>query len=101
MFGLPEQVLKLMLDYFHSQSEIVKVIVYGSRAMGRESTSSDIDLAIVVKSKKDISRKVQMDLDELSTPYLFDVVDYERIENHSLKDHIDRVGKVLYSSHSG
>lgn len=96
MFGLPEQVLKLLQNYFASHPQIIKVFIYGSRAMGREAPGSDVDLAIVTRSEQDISRSVQADLEELPTPYLFDVVDYQRIDHQPLREHIDRVGKVLF-----
>lgn len=96
MFGLPENVLKLLQNYFAAQPQIVKVFVYGSRAMGKETPSSDIDLAIVTLSEKDISGTVQADLEALPTPYLFDVIDYQRITHQPLREHIDRVGKPLF-----
>lgn len=97
MFGLPDRVLELLQNYFFAHPQILKVYIYGSRAMGRESPGSDIDLAIVTNSEFDISGTVQADLEELSTPYLFDVIDYQRITHHPLREHIDRVGKLLFS----
>lgn len=96
MFGLPDETVELLQKYFSSQPEVLKVVVYGSRAMGREKPGSDIDLALFTTSARDISGKVQADLEELSTPYLFDVVDYHRIAHEPLREHIDRVGKVLF-----
>ena len=96
MFGLPENTLRLLENYFANQPQIVKVIIYGSRAMGREKPGSDIDLAIFTKSNEDISGHVQADLDALSTPYLFDVIDYQRITHLPLREHIDRIGKILF-----
>lgn len=98
MFGLPEKVLKLLKNYFATHPEILKVLIYGSRAMGRETPGSDIDLAITTTSATDISGTVQADLDELPTPYLFDVIDYSRISHTPLREHIDRVGKLLYQA---
>ena len=96
MFGLPSQVLHLLEDYFSKHIQIEKVIVFGSRAMGKETPGSDIDLAIITKNKNDISGSVQADLEELPTPYMFDVVDYKWITHEALRAHIDRVGKVLF-----
>ncbi len=96
MFGLPLPVLELLQNYFSNHSQIIKVYIYGSRAMSRESPGSDIDLAIITNSESDISGKVQAELEELSTPYLFDVIDYQRITNNSLQEHIDRAGKILF-----
>lgn len=96
MFGLPESTLMLLHNYFANNPQIAKVVVYGSRAMGRESAGSDIDLAIVTSCHDDISGHIEADLEELSTPYLFDVIDYQRITHLPLREHIDRVGKILY-----
>ena len=96
MFGLPDNIINVLTHYFITRPQIVKVIIFGSRALGRESTGSDIDLAIITNCEEDISLKVLADLDELPTPYLFDVVDYQHITHTPLRDHIDRVGKLLY-----
>lgn len=96
MFGLPENVLNALQTYFLSQPKIIRVLIYGSRAMGRQTPGSDVDFAIVTNSDRDISGQIKADLEELSTPYLFDVVDYQRITHLPLRDHIDRVGKIFY-----
>lgn len=94
--GLPDHVLKLLQDYFVEHPQILKVIVYGARAMGRETPGSDVDLAIVTDGDHDISGSVLADLEELPTPYLFDVIDDQRITHPPLREHIDRVGKILF-----
>lgn len=96
MFGLPENILTQLKQYFSTQPQVIKVIVFGSRAMGKESPGSDIDLAIITKGEEDISGKILADLEELHTPYIFDVIDYGRITHQPLREHIDRVGKLLY-----
>ncbi len=96
MFGLPDKTIQLLIEYFASRPEIEKVLVFGSRAMGTQSPGSDIDLAIFTTSEEDLSGSIKLDLDELSTPYLFDVVDYRRLTNLNLRAHIDRVGKALF-----
>jgi predicted nucleotidyltransferase len=96
MFGLPETVLKLLQEYFLTHPQVIKVIVYGSRAMGREKPGSDVDLAIVTTSEQDISAHVEAELEELPTPYLFDVIDYRCITHDPLREDIDRAGKILF-----
>ena len=96
MFGLPENVLALLQNYFISNPQIQKVLIFGSRAMDREIPGSDIDLALITNCQEDISGHIQAELDELTTPYMFDVVDYQRITHQPLREHIDRVGKILY-----
>jgi predicted nucleotidyltransferase len=94
MFGLPETVLKKIVDSLKEYPKITWAKIYGSRAKGNYRTGSDIDLAI--SSEVDISGKLLSTLEELPTPYLFDVTHYESLRNEELKSHIDRVGKIIY-----
>ena len=96
MFGLPEQTINSLLEFFSSQPDILQVRVYGSRALGTEKPASDIDLAIWTTGEKDLSAKIKSALEELPTPYLFDVTDYKTISHLPLKEHIDRASKLLY-----
>ncbi len=88
--------MQLLKDYFVAHPQIIKVFLYGSRAMGKETPGSDIDLAIITNSEHDISGQVKGDLEELPTPYLFDVIDCQRITHEPLREHIDRAGKLLF-----
>jgi predicted nucleotidyltransferase len=96
MFGLEQKVIDLVLNYFTSKDKVLEVYIYGSRAMGKESKGSDIDFAIVTSSQDDLSGQVKLDLEELPTPYIFDVCDLKYLTNPSLYDHIKRVGKLFY-----
>jgi len=100
MFGLPEKTLDQIKKYFQTQNEILEVRVYGSRAMGTEERGSDIDLAIFTTCKNDLSGHVQTDLENLPTPYMFDITDYTHICHSGLKQHINRVGKILFKRNS-
>lgn len=94
-YGLSAEVLQKIVTVFSNYSQIVQVKLYGSRAMGSYWRGSDIDLAIYGDCEE-ILGKIMTQLDELPTPYKFDVTDYSRIDNLELKEHIDRVGKTLY-----
>jgi len=63
----------------------------------KQPTGSDIDLALITTENEDISGRIQAELELLSTPYIFDVIDYQRITSPALREHIDRVGKTLFS----
>ncbi len=96
MYGIHEKTYKLLLEYFQTQKDIDEVRIYGSRAMGKERPGSDIDLAIYSHAKRDLSGHIKTDLDELPTPYLFDVTDMNYLSYEPLKEHIQRVGKILF-----
>ena len=95
MFGLPDITLKLIRDYLAAQPEIERARLYGSRAMETCQPGSDIDLALWTNTDRDISARIKDELENLPTPYLFDVTDYRRIGYDPLKQHIDLVGKEI------
>jgi len=73
---------------------VSKAVIFGSRAMGNYRYNSDIDIAVF---GTDINiGKIYTELDELPTPYKFDVVDYGKIKNENLREHINSCGKLLY-----
>lgn len=99
-FGLTERDQKNILRALHEFPAIEKAIIFGSRAMGNNKKSSDVDLAIV---GKDFTPQMAVRLrvllnQELPLPYFFDVVKYESITNDDMKRHIDEHGAVFFSS---
>ncbi len=95
MFGLPEKTFAQIIECIKNYSAIRWVKIYGSRAMDTYEIGSDVDLAF--SSEADCAASLRGALDELPTPYLFDVTHYESLRHEGLKSHIDRVGKVIYS----
>jgi len=96
MFGLSDRTITLLQNYFRQNKDITQVCIYGSRAMGTEEKGSDVDVVIFSNVRHDLSGHVKEELENLSTPYIFDVVDYAHIEHEGLKKHIDSVGKALF-----
>ena len=71
---------------------VQRAVVFGSRAKGNWRNNSDIDIAVF----GDVHLpELSARLDELPTPYKFDVVGYESINHQPLREHIDRVGIEL------
>ena len=95
-FGLSEKTLTMLLDFFVQFPEVEQVKVYGSRAKGNFKRGSDIDLAFYAHTESPLEGKLRVELEELPIPYLFDITDYYRLDHADLKDHIDRVGQVLF-----
>ena len=96
IFGLDNKTINHIKNVFAKYPEIEKVIIYGSRALGNYKPNSDIDLAVVGNFKWDFMGHLLEELDSLSTPYLYDVTDYNRITIPELKKHIDECGKIFY-----
>lgn len=95
-FGLSEKTMALLKSVFKKYPAISQVKIYGSRAVGDYERGSDIDLVFFFDTKEDLSSRLSRDLDELPTPYLFDVVNYDQLEAGYLKREIDQKARVLY-----
>ncbi|MDO9140903.1 MAG: nucleotidyltransferase domain-containing protein [Methylobacter sp.] len=94
MFGLNEPTLAHIKHALQHYPDIEWVKMYSSRAKGNYQRGSDIDLAF--SCVVDHSGALMEELDNLPTPYLFDVTHYETLKNQALKEHIDRVGVVIF-----
>ena len=95
--GLNEKTLNLIKSVFVNYDQIEKVYIFGSRAKGNYRPNSDIDLAISGEVDSFLAEKIALNLEELPLPYKFDVQSYEGIKKQELKEHINRVGVVIYS----
>jgi predicted nucleotidyltransferase len=95
--GLSDATVQAISDVLRKYPQVHQAILYGSRAKGTYKTGSDIDLTLV---GDDLTLKVLYrimdDLDDLLLPYTFDLSIFEHIDNEALKQHIARVGVMLY-----
>jgi predicted nucleotidyltransferase len=79
-----------------------RVIAYGSRAKGTHSPRSDLDLIIKnAPVDRHIMADLSSDIEDSDFPLLCDIQSYEEINNALLRDHIDRVGKVVCEGMAG
>ena len=95
-FGLSDNIIKQIKEVFKKYSDVKVVIIFGSRAKGNYRPNSDVDFALNGNIDSITLGKISLDLDDLPTPYEFDVKFYPEINHLELKKHIDRVGKVFY-----
>lgn len=97
-FGLRDFDLKYIIEAISKFSEIEKAVIFGSRAKGNYKSGSDIDIAIYGEHINfNVLSILHANLEEESPmPYLFDIVDYTHSENEDIKEHIDRVGVIIY-----
>ena len=96
-FGLPSQTFDKINLLFGKLNFIERVIIYGSRAKGNYREGSDIDLTLIGDNlnHQNLS-ELKTQIDDLNTPYLFDISILNKIKSEDLKEHIKRVGKVFY-----
>lgn len=99
-FGLKQSTIDKINSVFRLHPEIEKVVIYGSRAKGNHRPGSDIDITLFGENlTRDILSKLDWEIDELNTPYLFDISIYTKLNAPSLQEHIDRIGQVFYLKH--
>ena len=72
---------------------IKKIVLFGSRAKGTNSKTSDIDLAVYGGNAAMFSLDVE---EEVRTLLMFDVVDMNRVVSAELRSEIDKYGVVIY-----
>jgi len=93
MFGLSVGTIEAVRRVLAACSGVEKVVIYGSRAKGTFRPGSDIDLVIYGSVSDDELSRLLHCLDELNTPYLFDIIRYQDIDSDELRAHIARVGQ--------
>ncbi len=96
--GLPAHAVARMRTVFATHPSIEQVILFGSRAKGNYKRGSDIDLAI--NGPVDFSElgSIVWELDDLLLPWEIDLVQFDRISNLDLREHIARVGQIFYTA---
>jgi uncharacterized protein len=94
--GLPPKAIEGILGICRRNSEVKRVILYGSRAKGCARPNSDIDLTLDAPGLS-YSELIAIEgqLDDLLLPWKIDLSLLHQIENPALRDHIERVGVEL------
>lgn len=89
-------VIATIVDDLASVPEIELVVLFGSRAIGDSGPRSDIDLAIAAPSA-DVFRRAEIRdrVETAPTLLMIDLVWLDRVPD-SLRERIDRDGRVLF-----
>ena len=95
--GLSDATLATVQAILASCPAVETAIVYGSRAKGNFSMGSDIDLTLVGAAlTQDMLSHLVGQFEESNLPYQVDLSILRDIDNPSLREHVERVGKVIY-----
>jgi predicted nucleotidyltransferase len=97
-YGLSDRSLETVKKLLSKYPGIQSAVLYGSRAKGNYKNGSDIDITLHTDDTFTHADLLHLmgDFDDSDLPYMVDVSDYRKLGNESLKEHIRRVGKVLY-----
>lgn len=92
-YGLPAVALDRLLAFFRRDGRIHKIWLFGSRALGRESLGSDIDIGLDAPTLgiKELAM-LEAQIDDLLLPWKVDLVLLHHITDPDLLAHIRRVG---------
>lgn len=96
-YGLSNTTIEKVCDVLSLHPSVEKAVLYGSRAKGNFKPGSDIDLslhgaAITLQELGDI----YSELDDLMLPYTIDLLIFDTLNHVKLREHIERVGKIIY-----
>jgi predicted nucleotidyltransferase len=97
--GIDVEWSEAIIDILRNHKGVEKAVLFGSRAMGTFSPESDIDICLFGESLTltDQARLARV-FEELPIPQRVDVLRYHAIMNDALRAHVDREGKLLYST---
>ena len=98
---LPAATLRDLVTVFRRYPDLEQVILFGSRATGRATERSDIDLATRGIVDRHRLGRLFLDLDEIAIPQECSVHAYEQISYAPLKAHVDRWGVPIYEAAPG
>lgn len=100
MYGLSAEDLKFIIEFAEQHSDVLALGIFGSRARGDFSNTSDVDIVIKGSSIEiSLIGEAESYLDtESPFPYFVDVIHYESITDINLKNEIDRDTVWIYQS---
>lgn len=97
-FGIFDSELAEIVAVISLRDSVESALIYGSRAKGCFRPGSDVDIALKGAAVRhgdvlDVGYSLN---EEATLPYQFDIIDYNRIDNDALREHIDRVGREIF-----
>ena len=93
---LSTETLQTLNRVFAAYPELAEVRLFGSRATGRATERSDIDLATLGIADSHCLGMLALDLDDAPIPQKCDLQAYESVKHPPLKRHIDDFGITIY-----
>ena len=94
--NLAQSEIDLIRGVLERYPVVTGAILFGSRANGTATPSSDIDLALEGITDALETEAIATELEELPLPYHFDVRTLTNINSVPLREHIARVGVRIY-----
>lgn len=86
----------MLRSVFRGYPQVSEVRLFGSRAKGTHTPRSDVDVAVFGNVTPLQAQAIASELDDLPLPYKYDVQVFDSIKSDALRDHILRVGILVY-----
>ena len=95
-----DKILSQIVDLILKYKKPEKIVLFGSRANGEFSKTSDIDIAIFGKTwdNKNINIVKHTLEEKIKTPLKFDVLNFYSLTKNKLKERILKEGKILHDA---
>ena len=95
--GIPQADSQKLLELISTHPLVQNVVLYGSRALGRQRAGTDIDLCLDAPSMK-LGELLELgaQLDDLLLPLQIDLQLRHLIAHEGLVAHIERAGQLLW-----
>ncbi len=91
--GLKDRYRNAIIDVLSRCQHLERAVLFGSRALGSYSATSDIDIAVYGKDISLVEQARLIDqMEHLCVPQFIDIVVYHHIQNRALLKHIDEHG---------
>lgn len=91
--GLKEKHRKAIIDILSANERVERVVLFGSRAMGTFTPTSDVDIVLYGAELTPTDRsKLAAAIDELPMPQQVDLLLHKSIKKRELLDHIEKHG---------
>ena len=96
--GIPDADSAQVLKLIQRHPSVRRVVLYGSRALGRHRPGSDLDLCLDAPDME-LGELLELGgaLDDLLLPWPIDLQLRHQIEHKGLLDHLEKVGQVLWT----
>jgi len=91
--GLKDKHRKAIIDILSANKRVERVVLFGSRAMGTFTPTSDVDIVLYGAELTPTDRsKLAVAIDELSMPQQVDLLLHKSIKKRELLEHIEKHG---------
>ncbi|MCH8539460.1 MAG: restriction endonuclease subunit S [Opitutales bacterium] len=99
--GLKEAQRSAIIGVLAKCPKLKRAILFGSRAMGTFTHTSDIDIALEGDLSLTDQANLAEEIEQLSIPYKVDLVRVKEVSSRELQEHIKKQGKLWYANEGG